>query len=96
MFNALPEDWASDPVLIAGLRVDDDDKHDDPVLLWPDGRVVDTWREEYSYTAKMTRSEYEYLKRFGDPRHGRAKRVLAAEPPVARAGTGPAGARTAG
>jgi polyphosphate kinase len=63
VFNALPEDWASDPVLIAGLRVDDDDEHDDPVLLWPDGRVVDTWREDYPYTAKMTRSEYEYLKR---------------------------------
>jgi len=62
-FNALPEDWASDPVLIAGLRVDDDDEHDDPVLLWPDGRVVDTWREDYPYAEKMTRSEYEYLKR---------------------------------
>jgi polyphosphate kinase len=33
------------------------------VLLWPDGRVVDTWREDYPYAAKMTRSEYEYLKR---------------------------------
>jgi polyphosphate kinase len=62
-FNALPEDWASDPDLIAGLRVDDDDEHDDPVLLWPDGRVVDTWREDYPYPEKMTRSEYEYLKR---------------------------------
>ena len=62
-FNALPEDWACDPVLIAGLRVDDDDEHDDPVLLWPDGRVVDTWREDYPYAEKMTRSEYEYLKR---------------------------------
>ena len=37
-FNALPVDWASDPVLLAGLRVDDDDEHDDPVLRWPDGR----------------------------------------------------------
>jgi polyphosphate kinase 2 len=62
-FNALPEDWASDPVLIAGLRVDDDDEHDDPVLRWPDGRVVDTWREDYPYTEKMTRDEYAYLKR---------------------------------
>jgi len=62
-FNALPEDWASDPVLIAGLRVDDDDEHDDPVLRWPDGRVVDTWREDYPYSEKMTRDEYEYLKR---------------------------------
>ena len=62
-FNALPEDWASDPVLMAGLSVDDDDEHDDPVLRWPDGRVVDTWREDYPYAEKMTREEYEYLKR---------------------------------
>ena len=46
-FNALPADWASDPELLAGLRVDDDDEHDDPVLRWPDGRVVDTFREDY-------------------------------------------------
>ena len=63
LFNALPEDWASDPVLIAGLTVDDDDEHDDPVLRWPDGRVVDTWREDYPYPEKMPRHEYEYLKR---------------------------------
>ena len=62
-FNALPEDWASDPVLIAGLTVDDDDEHDDPVLRWPDGRVVDTFREDYPYPEKMPRAEYEYLKR---------------------------------
>ena len=62
-FNALPEDWASDPVLIAGLTVDDDDEHDDPVLRWPDGRVIDTWREDYPYSEKMTREEYAYLKR---------------------------------
>jgi polyphosphate kinase len=62
-FNALPEDWASDPVLIAGLTVDDDDEHDDPVLRWPDGRVIDTWREDYPYPDKMTRDEYAYLKR---------------------------------
>src|SRR6202042_2866779 len=57
------EDWASDPGLLAGLRVDDDDEHDDPVLRWPDGRVVDTWREDYPYSEKMTRDEYEYFKR---------------------------------
>ena len=62
-FNALPDDWASDPVLIAGLTVDDDDEHDDPVLRWPDGRVVDTWREDYPYAEKMPRQEYEYRKR---------------------------------
>ena len=50
-------------MLVAGLRVDDDDEHDDPVLRWPDGRRVDTWREDYPYAEKMTRHEYEYLKR---------------------------------
>jgi polyphosphate kinase 2 len=63
-FNALPENWASDHDLLAGLTVDnDDDEHDDPILRWPDGRIVDTWREEYPYAEKMTRDEYEYLKR---------------------------------
>ncbi|HEY2264161.1 MAG TPA: polyphosphate kinase 2 [Streptosporangiaceae bacterium] len=62
-FNALPEDWASDDALLAGLTVDDDDEHDDPILRWPDGRIVDTWREDYPYPEKMTRDEYEYLKR---------------------------------
>ena len=61
-FNALPEDWASDPTLIAGLTVDDEDEHDDPVLLWH-GQPVDTWREDYPYPEKMSRPEYEYLKR---------------------------------
>jgi polyphosphate kinase len=62
-FNALPENWASDPSLLAGLTVDDDDEHDDPVLKFADGRVVDTWREDYPYPEKMTRDQYEYLKR---------------------------------
>src|ERR1700729_10695 len=62
-FNALPEAWASADALLAGLTVDDDDEHDDPTLRWPDGRVVDTWREDYPYPEKMTRDEYEYLKR---------------------------------
>src|ERR1700735_1724432 len=62
-FNALPEDWESDPSLLAGLTVEDDDEHDDPVLRWPDGRTVDTWREDYPYSEKMPRDEYEYLKR---------------------------------
>src|ERR1700744_2011706 len=62
-FNALPENWDSDPSLLAGLTVDDDDEHDDPVLKFADGRIVDTWREDYPYTEKMTRDQYEYLKR---------------------------------
>ena len=62
-FNALPLDWASDPALLAGLRVDDDDEHDDPVLRYADGRTVDTWREDYPYETRMSRHEYEILKR---------------------------------
>ena len=37
-FNALPLNWASDQELLAGLTVDDDDEHDDPVLRYADGR----------------------------------------------------------
>ena len=62
-FNALPENWASDDELLAGLRVVDDDEHDDPVLQYADGRTVDTWREDYPYAEKLSRSEYEYEKR---------------------------------
>ena len=59
-FNALPENWATDHNLLAGLTVDnDDDEHDDPILRWPDGRIVDTWREDYPYPEKRTREEYE-------------------------------------
>jgi polyphosphate kinase len=62
-FNALPVNWASDRELLAGLRVEDDDEHDDPVLVYADGRRVETWREDYPYPERMTRPEYEYLKR---------------------------------
>jgi polyphosphate kinase len=63
LYNALPSNWASDPDLLAGLRVDDDDEHDDPVLRYADGRAVETWREDYPYDQRMTRHEYESLKR---------------------------------
>ena len=63
LFNALPLDWATNRELLASLTVDDDDEHDDPVLRYADGRTVDTWREDYPYPERMTRHEYEYLKR---------------------------------
>jgi len=47
---------------LTGLRVDSDDE-DDPVLLRPDGTVVDTWRENYPYDQRMTRAEYDSDKR---------------------------------
>src|SRR6476619_3467429 len=40
-----------------------DDVHDDPVLVGPDGQPVTTWQEDYPYDEKMTRREYEVLKR---------------------------------
>ena len=47
---------------LAGLRVDADDE-DDPVLLRADGSVVDTWREGYPYDERMSRQEYDRMKR---------------------------------
>jgi len=35
-----------------------DDFDDDPVLLSPDGRAVDTWRENYPYDERMPREVY--------------------------------------
>lgn len=39
-----------------------EDVDDDPVLLDPDGRAVDTWRENYPYDERMDREEYEETK----------------------------------
>src|SRR6188472_732202 len=39
-----------------------DDHDDDPVLIDPDGRAVDTWRESYPYGERMPREEYEESK----------------------------------
>jgi polyphosphate kinase len=63
--RALPSPWSKDPAdvaFLAGLTVDDNDD-DDPVLLYPDGRPVDTWREDYPYPGRMSRHEYERTKR---------------------------------
>ena len=55
---------------LAGWSVDDieeldfdDDRDDDPVLIGPDGRPVQTWREGYPYDERMSRGEYERTKR---------------------------------
>jgi polyphosphate kinase 2 len=47
---------------LSELRVDSDDE-DDPVLLRPDGSVVDTWREGYPYPERLSRDEYDRTKR---------------------------------
>jgi polyphosphate kinase 2 len=41
----------------------DDDRDDDPILIGPDGRPVDTWRQGYPYDERMSRKEYELTKR---------------------------------
>ncbi len=63
--RSLPSPGSQDPedlALLAGLRVVDTDD-DDPVLLWPDGTPVDTWREEYPYDERLPRDVYEREKR---------------------------------
>jgi polyphosphate kinase len=65
VFNALPSPGSKEPAdlaILAGLRVVDNDD-DDPVLLWPDGTPVDTWREDYPYDERMTRDYYDLHKR---------------------------------
>jgi len=65
VLKKLPSPGSEDPTdlaLLAGLTVVDDDD-DDPVLLWPDGTVVDTWREDYPYDERLGRPEYERVKR---------------------------------
>jgi polyphosphate kinase 2 len=39
-----------------------DDHGDDPTLIGPDGRAVETWREDYPYDALMSRNDYEVEK----------------------------------
>ena len=50
---------------LAGWRLADlaGDSLDDLALLRPDGTTVDTWREDYPYEQKMSRAEYEEIKR---------------------------------
>jgi polyphosphate kinase 2 len=65
VIRLLPSPGSKDPedlALLAGLRVEDTDD-DDPVLLWPDGTPVDTWREDYPYDERMPRDVYEREKR---------------------------------
>jgi polyphosphate kinase 2 len=45
-----------------GYTIDDEDD-DDPVLLDREGNHVETWRELYPYDDRMTRDEYQQLKR---------------------------------
>ena len=65
MIRSLPPPGSQDPedlAILAGLRVEDTDD-DDPVLVWPDGTPVDTWREDYPYDERLHRDVYERDKR---------------------------------
>jgi polyphosphate kinase 2 len=64
-FDILPSPWSTDPrdrAVLDGLTVEDSDD-DDPILRWPDGREMDTWREDYPYDTRLARPEYEHRKR---------------------------------
>jgi polyphosphate kinase 2 len=39
-----------------------DDHGDDPILITPDGKAVETWREDYPYDRLMSRNDYEVEK----------------------------------
>jgi hypothetical protein len=52
------QDLSAEELVLRGLSVEGTwDEVDDPVLLGPDGRPVDTWREGYPYTERMSRRE---------------------------------------
>ena len=58
------QDMSAEELVLRGMSVEGTwDEVDDPVLLGPDGRPVDTWREGYPYDERMSRREYEYSKR---------------------------------
>jgi polyphosphate kinase 2 len=57
-----PDDPEGTSVVPEGVWVDDSDE-DDPVLRHADGRLVDTWREDYPYPERLSREEYDHVKR---------------------------------
>ena len=50
------------PELADGVEIDWTDV-DEPELRWPDGSRVDTWRENYPFGTRMSRTEYDPTKR---------------------------------
>ncbi len=50
-----------DRLQVEGHRIGED-HDDDPVLIDPTGRAVDTWRENYPYQERMDRAEYDETK----------------------------------
>ena len=65
MHHPIPSPGSTDPAdlaVLAGLTVEDNED-DDPILIWPDGTPVDTWREDYPYDERLHRDVYEREKR---------------------------------
>jgi polyphosphate kinase 2 len=58
------QDLSPEELIARGFSADSTlDEIDDPVLIGPDGLPVETWREGYPYDERMTRHEYESIKR---------------------------------
>ncbi len=58
------QDLDDEELKLKGLSVEGTlDEVDDPILLGPDGTPIETWRQGYPYTQRMSRREYEVTKR---------------------------------
>jgi len=55
-------DWVREYRTHADLQVEYPDGYD-PILIRPDGREVDTWRQDYPYDSLLRRAEYDPTKR---------------------------------
>ena len=64
MHSELADDiaWLQERYGSTEFTVDDLDD-DDPILVGTDGTVVDTWRENYPYSERLSRETYEHEKR---------------------------------
>ncbi|MGL4832650.1 MAG: polyphosphate kinase 2 [Propionibacteriaceae bacterium] len=51
-----------DRLRVEGYRVHEDEHGSDPDLIGPDGIAVETWREDYPYTERMSRQDYDQQK----------------------------------
>jgi polyphosphate kinase 2 len=64
LIDALQSDLTADQLVERGLTVEGTwDEVDDPVLVGPDGLPIETWREGYPYDTRMSRGEYDTVKR---------------------------------
>lgn len=63
MIQQSPEVLSRFPELQHDDMVVEYEDGDDPILLRADGSVVDTWRENYPYDSRMSREEYDLVKR---------------------------------